>query len=216
MVTSTFQQLDPKKQRRIFSAALTEFARSGYHGASVNTIVERLGIAKGSIFNYFSDKEGLFLFVFEEALRKVKDHLKGLLAATRDQDLFTRLESSLLGGVAFIRSHPRIFQLYLRVHYESGPRRRREIIRSVRAYGVKYLTILLTDAKARGEIPEDLDITRAAFFLDAVLERFLQAYGVAHVDAGLGLFKADDKEVRVWARTVVSFLRSGLLGGGKA
>ena len=72
----TFANLPAAKQDSVTRVCLEEFSENGYQRTSINTIVKRLGIAKGSIFQYFRDKEGLFLFVFNMSLEKVKGHLK--------------------------------------------------------------------------------------------------------------------------------------------
>ena len=64
------------KQDRILDEALSEFAAKGYARASLNRLVSRLGIAKGSIFKYFRDKPGLFSQVFDFAVERVKRHLR--------------------------------------------------------------------------------------------------------------------------------------------
>ena len=64
-VYKTFNNLDKQKQDRIFNAAVREFSEWGYAGASINTMVENLGIAKGSIFQYFGNKEGLLTLYFQ-------------------------------------------------------------------------------------------------------------------------------------------------------
>jgi TetR/AcrR family transcriptional regulator len=214
VVSTTFRGLDGRKQQRILSAALTEFAEEGYSGASVNTIVKRIGISKGSLFNYFFDKRGLFHFVFEHALDTVKDYLKTVRDATSSDDLFTRLEKSLLAGVAFIRSHPRVFKIYLRVLFENGLPDRNSLIKSIRQSSTEYLVEFIEVAKARGEVHAEVDVKEAAFVIEAVLERFLQVYGVQYLDAGLGIYKAPDDEVRRWAKRIVSLLRTGLVGSG--
>jgi TetR/AcrR family transcriptional regulator len=214
-VSSTFRQLESRKQQRILAAALTEFANEGYAGASVNTIVKKVGISKGSLFNYFSDKHGLFSFVFEQALELVKAYLRRVRDDTASEDLFTRLENSLLAGVAFIRSNPRVYKIYLRVVYESGLPDRNGLIKSLRSMSIRYLTEFLEVAKSRGEIRADVDVKEAAFLMEAVLERFLQSYGLQHLDAGLGLYKAPDEEVERWARSVVRLLKTGLAGPGE-
>ncbi|MBI4961878.1 MAG: TetR/AcrR family transcriptional regulator [Desulfomonile tiedjei] len=213
-VSATFRGLDGRKQQRILSAALTEFAEEGYSGASVNAIVKRVGISKGSLFNYFYDKRGLFHFVFEKALEAVKDYLKEVRDETSSDDLFTRLEKSLLAGVAFIKSHPRVFKIYLRVLFENGLPDRNSLIKSIRRLSIQYLIEFVETAKSRGEVQSDVDAKEAAFVIEAVLERFLQVYGVQSLDAGLGLYKASDDEVKRWAKRVVSLLRTGLAGSG--
>ena len=69
-------------------------------------------------------------------------------------------------------------------------------------------------AKNRGEIDPQIDVNEAAFVMEAVLERFLQAYGLQHLDAGLGLYRASDDEAQRWAQGVVRILRTGLAGTG--
>ena len=57
---STFRHLPPDKQERVLDAALAEFADQGYHQASLNRMVAQAGIAKGSLYQYFPNKEGFF------------------------------------------------------------------------------------------------------------------------------------------------------------
>jgi AcrR family transcriptional regulator len=213
-VSETFRGLDGRKQQRILSAALTEFAEEGYSGASVNSIIKRVGISKGSLFNYFSDKRGLFQFVFEHALAMVKDYLKTVRDETASDDLFTRLEKALQAGVIFIRSHPRVFKIYLRVLFEDRLPGRNALIKSIRRSSIDYLVEFVEAAKSRREISADVDVNEAAFFIEAVLERFLQVYGVRSLDTGLGLYKAPDEEVGRLARRIVGLLRTGLVGPG--
>ncbi len=49
----TFLNLPETKRRRITDVAVKEFAAQGYAGASINRMIDRLQIAKGSIFQYF-------------------------------------------------------------------------------------------------------------------------------------------------------------------
>ena len=53
----TFLNLPPEKKERVVAAALGEFADKGYQQASLNTMVAASGIAKGSIYQYFKDKQ---------------------------------------------------------------------------------------------------------------------------------------------------------------
>ena len=49
------------KRTRIIDAAMRHFAEQGYHAARVGDIAAALGIAKGSIFQHYGSKAGLFL-----------------------------------------------------------------------------------------------------------------------------------------------------------
>ncbi len=211
----TFENLSPDKRERITAAATEEFGRNGYAGASINAIVQSLGIAKGSIFQYFGDKKGLFLFVFDYSMEMVKAYLRKTRDETKDRDIFARLERTLLAGVAFLRKHPGIYRLYMKITYEASNPFRDEILLSIRQYSVGYLKSLLETAKERGEIRPDLDIAKTAFVLDAVMDRFLQAQAVEHLDAGMGLFQCDRKEAEKWVEGLIGILRAGLRENGK-
>ncbi len=57
------------KRTRIVDAAMRHFAEQGYHAARVGDIAATLGIAKGSIFQHFGSKDGLFFEVYKKAVR---------------------------------------------------------------------------------------------------------------------------------------------------
>ena len=57
------------KRDRIVECAMRHFAEHGYQGARVDDIAGELGIAKGSIFQHFGSKAGLFFEVFKTAAR---------------------------------------------------------------------------------------------------------------------------------------------------
>ena len=207
---STFNNLPPEKQETILRIVLEEFSQNGYRKTSINTIVARLGIAKGSIFQYFEDKEGLFLFILNRSLEKVKQYLRAVREATTDQDLFSRLEQTLQAGVDFLKSEPQVYRLYLRVMFESQVPYRQEILASIRGYSHDFLKDLILTAGERGELRETIDPDVAAFILDAVLDRYLQALSIRHLDAGLGLLEHDATANQLWIRRIVELLQKGL------
>jgi TetR/AcrR family fatty acid metabolism transcriptional regulator len=56
------------KRELILDAAMRHFAEHGYQGARVEDIALELGIAKGSIFQHFGSKAGLFLATYKRAV----------------------------------------------------------------------------------------------------------------------------------------------------
>ena len=59
--TKVFLRLTPEKQQTVFDAAAAEFARHGYDSANTNVIARRANVSVGSLFQYFSTKQSLFL-----------------------------------------------------------------------------------------------------------------------------------------------------------
>jgi len=56
------------KRERIVECAMRHFAADGYHGVKVEDIATELAIAKGSIFQHFGSKAGLFLECYKRAV----------------------------------------------------------------------------------------------------------------------------------------------------
>ncbi|MCL2579056.1 MAG: TetR/AcrR family transcriptional regulator [Oscillospiraceae bacterium] len=59
----TFFNLSEEKRGRIIGCALAEFADKGYKQASISRIVEAAEIAKGSFYQYFEDKDDLYVHI---------------------------------------------------------------------------------------------------------------------------------------------------------
>ncbi len=209
-VSKTFANLAPAKQTKIVEAAVTEFSAKGYRGTSINALVSRLGIAKGSLFQYFGSKKSLFLFVFDQVVEQAKEHLRPVRDEADSTDLFGRLEKTLLAGVEFIRQYPRYYKLYLTVMFESNVPFRGEILQSFRHYSLEYLQSLLERSQAQGDIRQDIPLERVAFWLDAIMDRFLQAQVIHYLDGGLGLHKADDEKIHQWIDSLMKVVRDGL------
>ena len=72
MPKQTFLNLPEEKRERILSCATTEFAQRGHDAASISRIVEAAGIAKGSFYQYFEDKDDLFLYIVNTRIGSIK------------------------------------------------------------------------------------------------------------------------------------------------
>ena len=146
----TFSHLPADKQERVLDAALTEFADQGYHQASLNRLVAQAGIAKGSLYQYFPNKEGIFRYIFQIALKLVRQTLVEVKETTQNENLFTRLEKSLQAGVRFLQNHPRIYNLYLKIQFDRQTPLRQEFLAAVRRHAGEYFGSLISRARARG------------------------------------------------------------------
>jgi TetR/AcrR family transcriptional regulator, fatty acid metabolism regulator protein len=72
------------KRERIIEAAITVFADRGFHQARVTDIAHRAGVADGTIYLYFRNKEDLLLTIFEEKMDLIITSLKEAIASVDD------------------------------------------------------------------------------------------------------------------------------------
>lgn len=78
MPKQTFLNLPEDKKNRFTEAALEEFAQKEYQSASITAIVKKLGIAKGSVYQYFEDKLDLWLYLKEHAEQVKLSYIKAV------------------------------------------------------------------------------------------------------------------------------------------
>jgi AcrR family transcriptional regulator len=208
---STFQHLPLDKQQRVLDAALSEFAEQGYQAASLNRVVAQAGIAKGSLYQYFPNKEGIFHYLFQHALKKVRRTLTSVKEQTLEENFFVRLEKSLLAGVRFSREHPRIFSFYLKIQFDKNVPFREEFLTAVRRHAAEYFASLVRRAQVQGELRPGVPTAAALFLLDALFDRFLQAAAVPALDVTLNLHRAPDEVIRKHIRELIGLLREGLM-----
>jgi TetR/AcrR family fatty acid metabolism transcriptional regulator len=57
------------KRERLLDAAVLEIARHGYYRTTVSTIAGRAGVADGTIYLYFKNKEDILVSIFERAMQ---------------------------------------------------------------------------------------------------------------------------------------------------
>ena len=202
----TFENLPDEKRGRVLAEATREFAEHGYHQASVNRMVDRLGIAKGSLFKYFGNKAGLFEYLFSNALAEFKQPLKDI----RDNasgDFFERIEQSFLAGGAFIDAHPQLYRIYLKMLFNENFPFRDKFLGEIRRAHAKFLRRLVDDGIASGQLRPELDRDETMFTIHSALDRFLHSHAVPSLDTGIA---PPAKSLQDKARMITTLLRSGL------
>jgi TetR/AcrR family transcriptional regulator len=184
---STFDNLDPQKQRRVLDEALREFAERGYHQASINRIVGRLDIAKGSLFQYFGSKEGLFRHLFHRAVNEIKTPLRAIRDGEDSLPFPDRLKRVFFASAAFASAHPFLWGVYRRLSTQEDFPLRATLLSEVRTEALTFFRELVELGQAQGAVRTDLDPATAAFVIEATLDRAITAQDSPVLDAGLGL-----------------------------
>ena len=77
MAKPTYLNLEKDKQERLIDACMEEFSSYTFSDASINRIIKRAEISRGSFYQYFEDKEDCYLemlgIIAEEKYRIFKD-----------------------------------------------------------------------------------------------------------------------------------------------
>jgi AcrR family transcriptional regulator len=165
--TSTWFRLDGAKRDRVLQAAMREFGEHGYSTGSLNTIAREAEIAKGSLFQYFSDKQEFFAYVCDEASRHVREEMERRIADEAD---FSQSFTDWLIDVCFLWSeyfndHPLERGVVAATNLEIDNAVRLVVRETAEQHYLAVIRPLIKLWRERGEIRPDVD--------DDVLESLL-------------------------------------------
>lgn len=103
------------KRQRILQGAVKVFARKGYFGARISEIAKRAGVADGTIYLYFRNKEDILVSLFDEVmgehLTRAREEIGKAPSAPEKLRIVAERHLGLLGGN---RDLAVVFQVELR------------------------------------------------------------------------------------------------------
>src|SRR5262245_23936843 len=109
---------------RILAAALVEFARLGFDGASTRSIAARAGVNQGLITYYFGGKDPLWRAAVTDVFSRLAEDTRRRLGELAEVDPVTRLRLVVRHFVRFAAEHPEVHRLMLQEGDGVGPRTR--------------------------------------------------------------------------------------------
>ncbi|HTW31391.1 MAG TPA: TetR/AcrR family transcriptional regulator [Candidatus Sulfotelmatobacter sp.] len=187
------------KRSRIIEAATSHFAEHGYHSARVGDIATALGIAKGSIFQHFGSKDGLFFEVYKRAVRSFAKYLE-VPAEVREAGFFEVLRYWLIRTEHLVHEDWIPYRISLLGNYGTDLVLKREINRFLISEDPYGTVVFVRFGLERHELREDLDIEMIVSIIDWMMERFQDALLTAELDPGLFRRQgelAEKKEARI-------------------
>ncbi len=152
----------PHREQQIIDAADYVLIQVGTHDFTIDRVVARLGVAKGTIYKYYKSKDDILAEVSVKALNILLDHFKA--AADKEKNLLKALQALIMACYDFYLTHPHYFELII---YMERP----DFNSDVRNYSVvsialrNYFTEHLKKCQLAGLIRTDLDVTHCTYMI---------------------------------------------------
>jgi TetR/AcrR family fatty acid metabolism transcriptional regulator len=161
------------KRRNILDAAITVFARQGFHSTRVSDIADEAGVAYGLVYHYFNSKDEVLNELFAERWSL-------LLAAIDEADASAETPRSKLAAVAaFIvdsyRHNPELMKVIIV-----------EVTRAANSFGRTHLpeirraydsiTKIVADGQEVGAFRRDIDPAFASMSFYGAIEQLLSGW----------------------------------------
>lgn len=168
------------RRQEIVDAALQLFQTKGYERASVRDVMERLGIAKGTIYHYFQSKEALLEAVIETSVDEDVDRLQVLMTKL-DGNALERIRALVAAGNAATNHQA---DLLKQLHQPANTGMHTRILAASLIKQAPLFAALIQQGRHEGLFQTDAPLECAEFILAAV--QFLTDAGIhAWTDADL-------------------------------
>jgi TetR/AcrR family fatty acid metabolism transcriptional regulator len=163
-------QTDPPpgaKRDAILRAAIDVFAERGYFNAQVADVARAAGVAAGTVYLYFQNKDHLLVSIFERSMRDGLTESRAAVAALRDpRERLRRLARGHLARLGNDRNLAIVFQVELRQSTKFMERFSATLLRD-------YLGLIraaIADGQQIGIFRTDIKATVAAKMLFGALD----------------------------------------------
>jgi AcrR family transcriptional regulator len=146
--------LSELRVQEVQEAALRVISRKGLAAATMREIADEAGIAKGTIYLYFKDRDDLLERTADFAFSKLGAELEATLPAIRDFP--EKLTALIRTEVNFFDEHREFFRIYIALKNSPSEMhqtaRRRRMCHPRYAVHLARLENMLRDAMERGEV----------------------------------------------------------------
>lgn len=146
------------KYKQIIEAAVVVIAENGYHQAQISKIAREAGVADGTIYLYFKNKEDVLISVFQEKMAMFVQKINEVIAGkeTAAEKLFVMIEEHFK-----ILSTDKKLAIVTQLELRQSNKDLRFKINEVLKEYLSVLESILECGKERGEFSADLDVRLA-------------------------------------------------------
>ncbi len=207
MPTLTWERLAPARRAAVVAAAEAEFGEHGFSQGSLNVIARRGGVAKGSLFQYFTDKRDLYTFIVDVASERVRAAIEERVRELDPSRPFFEFLTDLLDSwVAYFADHPRERSLHAATVLEIDVDARISVRSLIHRHYLELLRPLVRDAQARGDLRADSDTDALLSLLLMIFPHMAMAPFVGGLDPILGLDEPTPEQPTLAAHRLIAVL----------
>ncbi len=190
MPKTTFFHLSEEKRNRIINAAILQFSKTHYNKVTIDSIVQEAKIPKGSFYQYFSNKDDLYLYVFSRIGDDKMTILDNLMKDVINLSFKAYILRVLKQAEAFEIRDPYLSELKEKFIHQCPQNIRKEVLKNEIPKSYRILETVIKAYIEKGELRNDLDVKKSAYIITSItvqLEHyeFLEGDSINHIISDL-------------------------------
>jgi AcrR family transcriptional regulator len=156
MPKDTFNHLKPEKKQRIIDATIKELSEQPFEHVNLSNIIRDAGIARGSFYQYFENKDDLYQYFSMYIGQKKSELLSDLFDLTHYMPFIERLKALFLPGFVFAKTYPELVSAGYNMT-QSSLFRDSPIYQQAYQQGIDFFEMLIKIDQDKGTIRQDLE-----------------------------------------------------------
>lgn len=213
MPKETFNIISDDKRERIYSSAAKIFARDGFEKANMSEIAKSAGVSKGSLYDYFENKEDLYLAVSIHAISESRKNIDSII--DDEKNFFDQLKDIFHQGVKFVIKNREYAQLYANISSCGMEEFAKRLTLKVEKHTADYYKDVLKKGIDDGTLRPDIDIKMSAFIINSLYVILMISVVSEHYRIRLGEYleiedDAVEREIENKIDNLVEIIRSSL------
>ncbi len=180
------------KRRRIHDAAVKVFAEKGFYNARVSDIAKEAGVADGTIYLYFKNKDDLLISLFEDRMEEIIANFKASLVGIDTPE--AQLQRFITLHLKMVADQPRLAEV-LTVELRQSSK----FMHEYRAPGFREYLGLLEDIIAAGQGSGLFDPSLHPTLLKRVIFGALDEVSLHWVSARRKPYDLDRAAAEIWS-----------------
>lgn len=216
MPKDTFFNLSEEKRERIIDTAIDEFAMYDYRTASLSRVVEKAGIAKGSMYQYFENKKDLYLYLIDFVSSKKLEYVSKNLDISAHTDFFKLYEDMIFFAAKFGIDFPKYEHVGYNAFKENYNEEIGDISTKLLNASRDFIRSFIEKAQEEGQIRKDMDADLAAFIVSRLSidigDYLMGKYKFTREQMIMeqGRLPITDNQLRSELKELIKFLKTGL------
>jgi len=171
MPKETFLNLPQEKKEKIFREAIKEFAKEGYNKGNIGTIAKEAGIAKGSLYQYFQDKKGLYMYCVKESYSISMKYASSKIENIDEVNIIDLFYDGFKDTWIFLKEEQDLYIFLLTLTYENKHNIKDEALTYILEQGRTFMRNLIDRNKEKGYIKKDISTESILVFIEGISAR---------------------------------------------
>ena len=162
------------KDKAILDAAILTFAKHGYHKAKISSVAETAGVAVGSVYLYYDNKESILLTIFDTLWGELTQQLR-LIVQRSDVDATMKLDLVIDALFDMFEANPALASVFVNEQHHLIKEKRGNVAKHYDEF-LDLAEEIIREGIKQNKFDPELDIKLFRHFITGGIRSVLQLW----------------------------------------